>query len=289
MAARTVLAFSLFVVGCDESSPPDCRCVGAVPEGVLDVACGDAQCVAGSGYLCTGPNTAEPFPAACSSISDAGVADAGSDAGPMLPLQESCDPLTRGSCPAGQRCGLSRQSGQPTCSYASADDRGPGEACQLVGDGDDCGDGLTCVSDGTCASLCSATDYSGCSRGESCNIPIDDVHNACSASCDLVTTGGCPQGTTCGVFGDASGAVYKDCNVAGAGVQGESCGSDSPCAPGHVCAYWSNPPFLSGFECLQLCDPNGVDGPACPEGTTCSYAPNEIEPFGTIDQVGACR
>jgi hypothetical protein len=233
--------------------------------------------------MCTAASTAVAFPAACALPSDGGVIDAGSDGG-VIPLQASCDPLTPGSCPAGQRCGL-RQGGQPTCSYASADDRGVGELCN----GDDCGDGLTCVSDGTCASLCHTTDYTGCARTESCNIPIDDTYSACSASCDLVTREGCPQGETCGVFVDTSDAVYKGCNAAGTLTQGASCDSSSLCAPGYVCAYWSAPPWTSGWECLQLCDTRGIDGPPCPEGTTCSYPPNEIEPFGTIDQVGACR
>jgi hypothetical protein len=167
------------------------------------------------------------------------------------------------------------------------DGAGRGEAC-----GDGCAEGLECVTDGTislCVGVCDATEYTGCLRTESCNIPLDATRSACSPSCDLLTADGCPSTMTCGVFADATGAVYKDCDSAGTRTQGEDCDSSSKCAPGHVCAYWSSPPYASGWECLQFCDLSGADGPACPAGTTCSSPPNEAEPFATIDGLGVCR
>lgn len=300
MTARRV-AFSLLLalstLACED--PDECVCEGTVPEGQLSVACGESQCIAGAGYRCTGANTAVAFPAACDSAADVdaggapGDADAPKPDAGAAPLGDSCDPLTAGSCPEGQRCGLSREDGQPRCFYASASDRQRGGSCTIAGDGDDCADGLTCVQDPSagsiCAKLCSATDYSGCSRAETCNVPIDDTFSACSASCDLVTSDGCPAGAACGVFVDESGAVFKGCNVAGSGTHKDDCSPSSACAPGHVCAYWSRPPYLSGFECLQLCDMRGVDGAACPEGTECSSPPRELEPFAAVDGVGACR
>ena len=49
------------------------------------------------------------------------------------------------------------------------------------------------------------------------------------------------------------------------------------------------PPHISGWECLQHCDLDGIDGPACPDNKGCSSPPNEMEPFGSIDRVGVCR
>lgn len=168
------------------------------------------------------------------------------------------------------------------------DGPGRGEAC----DAGACGEGLECVTDGTvsvCVGLCDATDYTGCLRTESCNVPIDDTRSGCFASCDLLTAEGCPSGSNCGVFGDATGAVYKGCDSAGTRTQGEDCDSSNKCAPGHVCAYWSRPPHISGWECRQFCDLAGTDGPACPGDTTCSSAPREADPFAAIDGLGACR
>jgi hypothetical protein len=169
---------------------------------------------------------------------------------------------------------------------------GRGEACLPAGDDDGCAEELVCVSDGAvslCVGLCNVTDYTGCLRTETCNIPIDAATSACSPSCDLLTAAGCPAGANCGVFADDTGAVYKGCDSAGSRTQGQDCDSSMKCAPGHVCAYWSEPPHLSGWECLQYCDLAGVDGPACPAGTACSWAPREAEPFAEIDGLGACR
>jgi hypothetical protein len=170
----------------------------------------------------------------------------------------------------------------------SASGAGRGEACTVEA----CADGLTCASDGTvsvCVGLCDAADYTGCLRTESCNIPLDSAQNACSPSCDLLTTEGCPSGSTCGVFADSTGAVYKGCDSAGTRTQGQDCDAYTKCAPGHVCAYWSSPPHLSGWECLQFCDLDGLDGASCPTGTECAYAPREADPFAEIDRIGACR
>lgn len=211
----------------------------------------------------------------------------------QLPLGETCDPLEENSCPEGQRCGLNRSSLEPMCSYITADDASHGESCVVTAQGDNCGDGMTCIQASStmtfCANLCHPTEYEGCTRAESCNIPISDDYTGCSPSCDLITNEGCPSGTNCGVFADTSGAVFKDCDTAGTLVHGDSCDSGNRCAAGHMCAYWSVPPWSSGWECLQLCDRDGIDGPACPDGTTCGYPPDEAEPFATIDGVGACR
>lgn len=76
---------------CDGSSPPSCRCEGAVPGGTLSVACGGTQCLGGLGYRCTGINTAEAYPPACGIALD--------DGGPG-----ACGPATCGGCCSGTRC-----------------------------------------------------------------------------------------------------------------------------------------------------------------------------------------
>ena len=208
------------------------------------------------------------------------------------PLQATCDPLKAASCPAGQRCGLTA-TGAARCYYTAPDDADSGKPCGSSGDGDNCVDGHTCLSASAsqtiCAKVCDAATYTGCSRSETCNVPINAAYNACSPSCDLLTGSGCPASATCGVFADSTGAVFKGCAASGTLTQGKSCSSSSPCARNHSCVYWSKPPWTSGWECLQHCDLDGVAGPACPGQTTCSSPPNEMEPFGSIDRVGVCR
>jgi hypothetical protein len=207
------------------------------------------------------------------------------------PLQVSCDPLKEASCPAGQRCGLT-SSGAARCFYTAPGDANPGKSCSASGDGDNCVDSHICLSSSAsatmCARICDAPTYTGCSRRESCNVPISATYNACSPSCDLLTSDGCQAQATCGVYADPKGGVYKGCSAYGTRTQGESCSSGSPCARNHSCIYWSKPPYLSGWECRQHCDLNGT-GPACPGNTTCGSPPNTLEPFGSIDRVGVCR
>jgi len=98
----------------------DCRCAGDVPEGLLDVACGETQCVGGAGYRCTGPNAATAAPEAClgdsgAALVDAGVATAdaggdgldagGRDAGRDWPDPDAGTPTDSGiHAPAGWTC-----------------------------------------------------------------------------------------------------------------------------------------------------------------------------------------
>ena len=79
-AATALIVLSLTLVACaDPAADPTCMCRGAVPEGQLTVACGQSQCVGGTGYHCTGANQAEPDPTACGMpvpLPDAGRLDA---------------------------------------------------------------------------------------------------------------------------------------------------------------------------------------------------------------------
>ena len=73
--ARLYLFGIAFMLGCgaQELSHLGCRCEGDVPEGRLNIACGQSQCVAGiAGYRCVGENTAVVNAHACR-IDDAGV------------------------------------------------------------------------------------------------------------------------------------------------------------------------------------------------------------------------
>lgn len=50
----------VLLAACANAPPDECLCEGVVPGGRLDVACGETQCVDGTLYECTGPNTATP-------------------------------------------------------------------------------------------------------------------------------------------------------------------------------------------------------------------------------------
>jgi len=79
-----LVSLSLWSAGCGtERDRPgdDCRCEGAVPEGHLSAACGEAVCLGGgAGYRCTDMNTAAAAPEACL-VPDGGVRP-DDDAGP---------------------------------------------------------------------------------------------------------------------------------------------------------------------------------------------------------------
>ena len=49
---------TIAATACSNPTPGPCECVGDVPGGELDAACGETQCVAGTLYECTGRNTA---------------------------------------------------------------------------------------------------------------------------------------------------------------------------------------------------------------------------------------
>jgi hypothetical protein len=220
-----------------------------------------------------------------------GCLGGGRDRLPVLPpsLTDGGAPVDGASVP---RSDAAMNDGGAVGEDGGAPGAARGEACRPTGEDDGCAEDLVCVTDGSvslCVGLCDGTDYTGCLRTETCNIPLGDTSFACSPSCDLLTSLGCPAGSTCGVFADSTGAVYKGCDSAGTRTQGEDCDSSAKCAPGHVCAYWSEPPYISGWECLQYCDLAGATGPSCPAGTVCSSAPREADPFAEIDALGACR
>lgn len=70
---------SLLLVACapehDCPTDPGCRCVGDIPTGRLDVACGELACVGGVGYRCTAMNTAIEDPLGCMPSVDGGAPD----------------------------------------------------------------------------------------------------------------------------------------------------------------------------------------------------------------------
>ncbi len=75
------LAAPMTLLACDDPDP-SCRCEGMVPEGALDLACGESACVGGTtGYVCTGPNMADFAPEACLMPTDGGPVS-GEDGGP---------------------------------------------------------------------------------------------------------------------------------------------------------------------------------------------------------------
>lgn len=49
---------ALAILGGCAQEEERCLCLGEVPGGLLDVACGETQCLGGTLYRCTGPNLA---------------------------------------------------------------------------------------------------------------------------------------------------------------------------------------------------------------------------------------
>ena len=90
----------------------------------------------------------------------------------------------------------------------------------------------------------------------------------------------CPVGQGCFPFVDHpfgqgcdAPTFGTECRPAGAGVQGDTCGSqDAGCASGFVCVVGSQP----GKHCVQLCPINSQH--VCPAGMICSEL--DVEGFG---------
>ena len=100
-------------------------------------------------------------------------------------------------------------------------------------------------------------------------------------ACDAFSsTPNCPFGQGCFPFVDHpfgqgcdAQTFGTECRPAGAGVQGDTCGSaDESCASGFVCVVGSQP----GKHCVQLCPINGQK--VCPAGMICSEL--DVEGFG---------
>ncbi len=145
----------------------------------------------------------------------------------------------------------------------AAGNAGAGLPCQATGS---CQAGFGCYNTNgafpTCTRYCDSN--AGCEAPGGVCIDKNIGAKLCTQNCDPVAQTGCPaQGTMCVVAASSSGAL-TNCVAAGSKVQGDSCGSESECAPGYDCFATTSPTTL---ECVKWCD---VDAPSCPAATTCT-------------------
>jgi hypothetical protein len=160
----------------------------------------------------------------------------------------------------------------------------PGKETAACNSLDKCDKGFVCLggaSYATCKRFCMADADCGTPRGRcaidisSGGMPIADIPSACSSNCNPLPTGApadCPPSYKCSLFtATHAGAPVKiaDCNPAGSGTQGTSCGTttgnDSLCAPGYLCTTVG-----SGYQCRRICNKTagntgcvGIGGGTC--------------------------
>lgn len=305
-AARGLLAPILMVIaallwGCgerrDRSVSPDagCRCSGTLPTGqVLDVACGETQCIDGDGYRCTGPSAAVSDPDACGAPGDSGIAEpdggvepddlchsVGHDCSDGIPccgdlecgITDRCDP------PEGTDCAWrdSDCSSMGCCAPWQCVEYRAGWRCGLA---DDCaGEGEACADSGSC---CGGL---GCTEGrcQRRTVPSDHVAYGeyCFSGKECSSTPYCEDelccipshwtNTTCAADDECCTGVcrngYCDCGLLGGDCffRDDCCG-DAVCQEGSCC-------IDEGDRCSgdsDCCTGNCVGGfcECLPEGAT---------------------
>ena len=139
------LAFAapITLLGCSDPDP-GCRCEGMVPEGQLDIACGESACVGGTtGYVCVDTGVADFAPEACLAPPADGGPTTGDDGGPVETPDMFRDTLDMGPRDGGGCTMVLR--------YVDADRDGHGDATMgemvcpdasgYVDSSDDCDDG----------------------------------------------------------------------------------------------------------------------------------------------------
>lgn len=146
---------------------------------------------------------------------------------------------------------------------------------------DKCDQGYVCLGGSTyatCKKYCTADADCGTPRGRcaidltNAGMVIADIPPACSSNCNPLPASppsDCPPNYKCSLFtATHAGAPVKiaDCNPAGTGTQGSSCGTtngnDSMCAPGYLCTT-----IGSGFQCRRICNKSANTG--CSGSQTC--------------------
>lgn len=220
---------------------------------------------------------------------DAGVSDAGDDAGTIdaaTPIVDaappdhgdtglSCDPVAETGCGAGERCSVG--TGAPAC-VASTGTLRLGDACT---DDAQCEGRLSCQG-GRCVRVCLLGDTTFCGADLACS--VDSVHGQvslaaaegvglCTQTCDLLTDSGCTNGGSC-ALGTAAGGDFTWCRDVHAAGAGQSCSRQFDCAAGLYCH--------ADALCHHFCDPMNATT-TCPTGTC-----TPITSFRTQPQVGVC-
>jgi hypothetical protein len=186
----------------------------------------------------------------------------------------ACNPACQTECSCGW-CAV--VGGASECLTGSAGTADVGEVCDPM-NSKSCKAGLYCQPEcgdktGRCYRYCpSVTDTTFCGSGSSCNVTLRKFGGGvptagfllCSlvSGCTVVPQYGCQTGFGC----YPSGTTATECDCAGTGAIGDTCGVNLPtCAPGNLCIG----PAGGTATCHQQC--NMANGNAdCTAGGTCS-------------------
>jgi len=238
----------------------DCRCVGDVPTGRLEIGCGERSCLGGEGYWCVEPNIAVIDPSACAPGSDGGTPTPLVDAGepwvdPGPPRRGYQDPCTLDAeCEAPLHCAT-----RYTLPFCTAD-------CSTDSD---CPSYLRCL-DGECVPNCELGPRACDPVGGACRIGGSAV---CVPACGWSDSdaGRCDEAQRCDHY-------TGECTTAPAptgGRAGAPCESPDDCRSGSCLREGPDDAptgWLGGFcRTLTRSTRDGADGflvqSGCPPGS----------------------
>lgn len=193
---------------------------------------------------------------------DASTPDAGEGDLPDASTSDAaCDLVHQTDCPSGYKCTVTNASGTIDCGRAGAG--GDYEPCA---NDSECAPGFFCSSNpgkpGACHAFCATS--SDCPDRQQCvvTLPQQPKPLLCTRveGCDPFRHD-CPDATEACYPTPGSGACYAP----GAANLGERCVYNNDCVKGAVCII----PTDGDPSCMQVCDPAGAAGAACPEGKKC--------------------
>lgn len=124
-----LLVLFVALAGCtSETMPDDCRCIGDLPEGAVDIGCFESVCLGTVGYTCTGPGTAARDDMACfdgmdASMPDGSASDAGTPDGAVDSAVPDGAPMDSGVVDSATDTACT-----PTAHFADSDGDGFGDA-----------------------------------------------------------------------------------------------------------------------------------------------------------------
>jgi hypothetical protein len=188
------------------------------------------------------------------------------DAGPVAPVCDSVTP-DASTCPrpaaSGEACNPTCSTGC-TCGWCGVNSSSavaclkgtPGSAAEgMTCDPSktaDCAPGLYCRAEcgaGRCYKFCDTGD--DCGRTASCSFSVPGTSILlCSNNCDPIKQTGCPSG-----YGCYPSQATGECDCAGTGQIGTTCGSALDCVPGTTCIGTKMNP-----TCQKICGSNADCG-----------------------------
>ena len=205
-----------------------------------------------------------------------------------------CDPFSNFGCSGDQKCSAMRFASALVLNCGSKGSKTEGDTCtpimpRTVQSGDDCGDGLACLSVGsetnaTCHRICPISGSgNSCPGSEPCSVKVGTFADLTGlAFCQGTTTclpleqTGCSDNEAC-YYADKVGAICAP--KPSAPVQpGGRCVNANDCAQGSTCVT-----IGSTGTCFTFC--STTDSGTCPSGMTCSST------NGSSDEayLGTCR